>query len=190
MHFSYFVLILCCSIFNDRFFFSAAVLTATLLLYHTLKPLSIPFFKFFSTFFRLSPRSIVPQPCSKFFHSRKLSYYTTSLSSCQYPFLKFLGFFCSFLVIGCFCAVSINLLISYSIFDITAFAGEKPSQSSHKFVLLRFASQSKYRLSLRESSVFSPPNPYTPWLAQLQKCPHFRAASKNFPRKAYILHYW
>ena len=97
MHFSYFVLILCCSIFNDRLFFSAAVLTATLLLYHTLKPLSIPFFKFFSTFFRLSPRSIVPHLCSKFFHSRKLSYYTTSLSSCQYPFLKFFGVFSVFL---------------------------------------------------------------------------------------------
>ena len=143
MHFSYFVLILCCSIFNDRFFFSAAVLTATLLLYHTLKPLSIPFFKFFSTFFRLSPRSIVPQPCSKFFHSRKLSYYTTSLSSCQYPFLKFFGVFCSFLGYWVFWAGSANLLIDHFILYVAVFAGEKPSQSSHKFVLLRFASQSK-----------------------------------------------
>ena len=177
MHFSYFVLILCCSIFNDRFFFSAAVLTATLLLYHTLKPLSIPFFKFFSTFFRLSPRSIVPQLCSKFFHSRKLSYYTTSLSSCQYPFLKFFGVFCSFLGYWVFWAGSANLLIDHFILYVAVFAGEKPSQSCHSFA----CKQAKRDIFASQKVGFLFPAPPLPWLAQLQKCPHFRAASKNFP---------
>ena len=36
-----------------------------------------------------------------------------------------------------------NFKLYHFTYNKTAFAGEKPSQSSHKFVLRRFASQSK-----------------------------------------------
>ena len=101
------------------------------------------FLSFFQLFSGHILGSIVPQPCSKFFHSRKLVYYITSLSSCQYPFLKFFGFFCSFLGYWVFWAGSANLLIDHFILYVAVFAGEKPSQTPK----------------------FSPPPPLLPWLA-------------------------
>ena len=60
----------------------------------------------------------------------------------------------------------------FSIYNTIVFAGEKPSQSSHKFVLLRFGGENHLKAAIAllvNKQSFSPPNPLTPWLGALQK---------------------
>ena len=52
LHLQCFVLLSCCSIFNDRCY---PFLRTAWLLYHNQNPLSIPFFNFFQKFFRILP---------------------------------------------------------------------------------------------------------------------------------------
>jgi len=62
------------------------------------------------------------------------------------------------------------------------FARNEPSQSSHKYVLLRFGGENHLKAAiallvnkqsatflLRKKSGFSPPNPHTPWLVAFQQ---------------------
>ena len=61
LHLQCFVLLSCCSIFNDR---RHPLLRTAWLLYHIVSPLSIPFFKFLKNFFEVfqSPNSVISSP--------------------------------------------------------------------------------------------------------------------------------
>ena len=69
-----FVLLSCCSIFNDH---PSAFLRTALLLYHNHSPLSIPFFKLFSNFFKVLFGGPAVRPRGQ------LVYFTTPPSFCQ-----------------------------------------------------------------------------------------------------------
>ena len=89
-----FVLISCCSIFNDRLPPEVPFFLATRLLYHIVSPLSSTLSKVFSTFFRIFP---IPRTFRSRVLSRgQLSYSITFFLFCQ-PFFRNFFLFVAFL---------------------------------------------------------------------------------------------
>ena len=66
---------LCCSIFNDRSRLPQGFLAATLVLYHTVFHLSIPFWNFFQVFFNFFSSSSVSTLSGDSLHIISLSFY-------------------------------------------------------------------------------------------------------------------
>ena len=89
-----FVLISCCSIFNDRLPPEVSFFLATRLLYHIVSPLSSTFSKVFSTFFRFLSTSLSTLPRS--LPRGQLSYSITFFLFCQ-PFFRNFFLFVAFL---------------------------------------------------------------------------------------------